>query len=115
MKRIHRWFDEIFSPKELQRLDAMEIVDAMNDPVIRKTWLFEAFEELKRMNLDVDKCLLNGGYRIEDLCARRKAFQDVLEYVLSAKRTVVMARDHNHNSRSGGFDLDSVAVHPSPG
>lgn len=116
MKRILRRFHEIFSPKELQQLDAMELVDAMNDPVIRKHWLHAIFEELKRLNLEMDQILLrNEAYRFPDLAARRKAFQDALELILSAKRGVLLGRNHNQaGTKVGQFDLDSVTVDPAP-
>lgn len=112
MRKIYRWMNDIFSPKQLQGLDAIDLVDAMNDPVIRKTWLWQTFEELKRLNLEVDKGLMSGSMRLNDLSARRKAYQDVLEGILSAKRTV-SSKSHNPKS-DGSFDLDSVTVQTSP-
>lgn len=114
MKKIQRWFNAIFDPKEMQNLDAFDLLDAMTDPVIRKEWLHGVFEELKRLNLEVDRRLLNGGFRIEDLCARRSAYQEVLEAILIAKRSITMGRNPNPSRKVEGFDLDSVTVHPSP-
>jgi hypothetical protein len=114
MKIIKEWLNDIFNPEEMQEISAFDLLDAMSDPVIRKEWLHSTFDELKRLNLDIDRRLLNGGFRIEDLCARRKAYQDVLEGILSAKRSITMVRRPNHANKPGSFDLDSVTVNPSP-
>jgi hypothetical protein len=107
MKKILRKLEGIFSPKELQGLDSVELLDALNDPGIRKQWLFDIYEELKRMNLEIDVKLRSGeGFYFNDLCARRKAFQDVLDTVLSAKRQV---RSHNPADKSA-YDFDAVTA-----
>ena len=104
MKKIFKKFNDIFGPKQLQGLDSMELLDAFNDPSVRKQWMWEVYEELKRMNLCLDKQLLNGHpYNFYDLCARRKAYQDVLDAILSAKRQI-----STNNPAKGGFDLDAV-------
>ncbi len=109
MKRIPRWLMSIFSPNDLQNLDVHEILDALADSSVRKEWIVETFEELKRINLEVDKRLLSGNWNIIDLAARRKAYQDMLESILTARR-----RAKNPNPKSKGeFDLDSVTVYPA--
>jgi len=109
MKRIPRWLKSIFSPNDLQNLDVHEILDALNDSSVRKEWILETFEELKRINLEVDRKLLSDEGNIIGLAARRKAYQDMLESILTARR-----REKNPNPRSKGeFDLDSVTVHPA--
>ena len=105
MRKIFKKFTDIFSPKQLQGLDSMELIDAFVDPAVRKLWLWEVYEELKRMNLAIDKQLREGNpYNFDDLCARRKAYQDVLDAILRAKRQV---RNNNPADKSG-FDLDAV-------
>jgi tryptophanyl-tRNA synthetase len=105
MRKLSRWLSNVFTPKELHGLDVVEILAALNEEPIRKQWIYEAFQELKRMNLEIDKRLLNNvTYNLTDLAARRKAYQDILEGILSAKRMI-----HNHNPKSKGqFDLESV-------
>lgn len=107
MKRLSRWLNNVFSPKELHGLDVGELLDCLNDSGIRKLWIYEALQELKRMNLEIDKRLLSGNlFNITDLAARRKAYQDMLDGILSAKRQI-----RNHNPKTmGQFDLDSVTV-----
>ena len=108
MKNIPKLLEKWFSPKHLQGLDIQEILGAMSDPTIRNIWIYGIFEELQRLNLEIDKRLLTADqFNIEDLCARRKAYQDVLESVLSAKR-----RAKGSNPPPGSFDLDSVTVLP---
>ena len=110
MKKISRWFKDIFNLEEFNDLDTTSIMEAMNDASVRQRWLIDIFEELKRINLEVDKRLLLGveiGYI--DLCARRKAYQDVLEGVLSAKRQVAQEIPHNQAVRPSGVDLDRLA------
>lgn len=106
MKKLSRWLKDVFTPKELHGLDVQEILAALNEEPTRKLWIFEAFQELKRMNLEVDKRLLQGTtYNLTDLAARRKAYQDILDGILSARRQI-----RNHNPKSGQFDLDSVTA-----
>lgn len=108
MKKLTRWFSNVFSPKELHGLDVQEMLAALGDEPTRKMWIFDVFQELKRMNLEVDKRLLTGQtYHLTDLAARRKAYQDILEGILSAKRQI---KNQNPKSRSE-FDLDSVTAH----
>ena len=114
MKKINRWLHSIFETKQLQNIDLMEILDAMNDPGTRKFWLWDVCEELKRINLEIDKRLVMGNeLKLNDLAARRRAYQDVLEGVLLAKRTA-KSQFHNPLAGSEGFDLENVTVKTSP-
>lgn len=106
MKRIVRYLKDVFTLKDLNNLDIDDILSALIDPAVRKLWVYEVCEELKRMNLEVDRRLLSSTQlNLTDLAARRKAYQDVLELVLIARR-----RTRNPNPKSGSFDLDSVTV-----
>jgi hypothetical protein len=107
MKRIVAYLNDVFSTKDLHNLDMNDVLGSLNDPAVRKQWIYETCEELKRLNLAVDKVLLSDSqYGITDLAARRKAYQDVLESLLTARRRI-----RNPNPRSGSFDLESVTVH----
>jgi hypothetical protein len=90
MKKIKRWLNDIFGVEEFNNLDTSSIGEAFNDLMVRTIWLNSCFDELKRLNLEVDKRLLTGqDFNLIDLCARRKAYQDVLEAILSARRQVI--------------------------
>lgn len=107
MKTFIKNLKELFSPKELQNLDSSELLDALNDASIRKQWLMDIYDELRRLNLSIEaRVLVKPTYGLEDLCARRRAYQDMLEAILSAKRQV---RSHNQKDKSG-FDLDAVTA-----
>ena len=107
MKIFSRKFTDLFSPKNLQNLDSNELLAALNDVSVRKTWLFDVYEELKRLNLQIDAKIIAGSeFRLTDLCAKRKAYQEILEGILSAKRQV---QNHNPADKSG-FDLDAVTA-----
>lgn len=108
MKKIPNLIREWFSPKFIQDLDVQDILLAMSDATIQKIWISDVFDELQRLNLEVDRRLLTNDQRsITDLAARRKAYQDVLQGVLSARRRI---KNPNPKDRSGSFDLDSVTV-----
>lgn len=110
MKKIFKRFSDIFSPKALQGLDSHELLAAFNDPVVRKEWLWSVYEELKALNLKIDASLTSGAdVSLFDLSARRKAYQDILEAILAAKR---LAHSHNPADKSG-FDLDAVTAGPA--
>lgn len=87
MKKLERWLKDIFDPERDLDIDAIR--SAFNDVSVRSIWLSGCLDELRRMNMEVDKRLLNGAnLSLADLCARRKAYQDILEAVLSARRQV---------------------------
>lgn len=107
---MKRWLKEMFAPDTFNDLDTSAIASAFNDPSVREMWLTYCFEELKRINLEVDRRLLVGSETgFIDLCARRKAFQDVLEAVLSARRKLSQAARHNPRVLSD-VNLDRVTA-----
>ena len=113
MKKIKRWLKDIFDPDN--DLDIFAIGEAMNDPSTRTQWLSDVLAEIKQINMEVDKRLLSGTvneYGLLALCARRKAYRDVMEAFLSARRTVNAAtQELRHNPRSSVIvDLDRVTV-----
>lgn len=110
MKKIKRWLQDIFSPEEFNNMDTDAIRAALNDASVRTLWLSECFEEMKRINMDVDKRLLTHmEYGLTDLCARRKAYQDILEAILSARRQVT--QDPRPNPKvQVVVDLDRVTA-----
>lgn len=111
MKKIKRWFSEMFGHEEMNDLDLASIADAFNDTEVRQYWLLWMVEEIKNMNLEVDKRLLSGSEAgFIDLCSRRKTIQDVLNAVLSAKVRVKRGERLNPRSMVGGIDLDRVTV-----
>lgn len=105
MKKIPDLLRDWFSPRELQGLDIQQILAALSDSTVRNIWIFGIYEELKYLNLEIDKRLLSQDqFNITDLAARRKAYQDILESVLTARR-----RAKGSNPAS---DFDGVTVHP---
>jgi hypothetical protein len=111
MKRVKRWFSEMFEAPEMNDIDLVGIGEAFNDSAIRTRWIIGILDEIKRINLEVDRRLLNGpDYGLTDLCARRKAFQDVLESVLAAKRAVAQEVRPNPRSQVSSVNLDRVTV-----
>lgn len=109
MRKIKRWFRDFFKPEDFNDLDMFSIGEAFNDQRVRSFWLLGCLEELKRMNMEVDKRLLSGSeLGLIDLCARRKAYQEVLESILSAKRQVL--QEVRPNPRSSAVNLDRVTA-----
>jgi hypothetical protein len=106
MKKIPNLVREWFSPKSIQDLDIQDILAGMADPIIRKIWIADIFDELQRLNLEVDRRLLSGNdFHITDLAARRKAYQDILESVRSARRR---AKGSNPQSYLDGVTVQAV-------
>ena len=113
MKKLKKWLKDYFNPEEFNDLDVEGIVQALNDSSVRHVWLTSVLSDLKAINLEVDRRLLDGGseYGLTDLCARRKAYQDILSGVLSARRTVVSGtQEVRHNPRPVSIDLDRVTA-----
>jgi hypothetical protein len=111
LKKIPRWLNSVFSPVHFQNLDAAELLEALTNPAAARTWLTEMFDELKRLNLEVDRRLLSANdFRLTDLCARRQAIQYVLEALKSAKASVPAAKGPNPRIQVPEVDLDRVTV-----
>lgn len=109
MKKIPRWLKDYFSPETFNDLDIASIGEAFNDQRVRSFWILECLEEMKRINLAVDKRLLLGSEMgFTDLCARRKAYQDILESILSAKRQVI--QEVRPNPKPSIVNLDRVTA-----
>lgn len=103
----------MFGHEEINDLDMGAVVEAFNDPEARNRWLIRLFEELKSMNLEVDRRLLAGSEAgFNDLCSRRKQLQDVLTSILSAKRTVGQraVRTNPQKQTPVVVDLDRVTA-----
>lgn len=85
MKRVTRWLKELFDPD--YDMDTTAIRIALNDAGTRTLWITSVLEEIKQMNIDVDRRLIAGReVGLSDLCARRQAYKDVLDAVLRARR-----------------------------
>ncbi len=109
MIKIKRWFKDFFNPEQFNDLDLVLIAESFSDQQIRGVWLSNCLEEIRRINLEVDKRMLLGSeMNYIDLCARRKAFQDILEMVLSARRTVTGIQ--RPNPRIQSINLDRVTA-----
>lgn len=106
MKKMPNFLRDLFSLKASIDLDVNALLTAMSDPTVRKVWLMDLFDQIQQIHTDIDTRILRGNETIHDLAIRRKAFQDILEGVLSARKRV---RNPNPQDRSG-FDLDSVTV-----
>lgn len=108
--KLKRWFKDIFEPDTFNNLDTTAIGNALNDSGVRAIWLAYCFDEIVRLNMEVDKRLLSGSEMgLTDLCARRKAIQDMLEAVLSARRQ--LTQDQRPNPRPlVAIDLDRVTA-----
>lgn len=111
MKKLPRWIKDFFNPEQFNNLDIQAIGDALNDHAVRGVWLSECLQELKRINIEVDMRLLSGNeMNLIDLCARRKAYQDMLESILTARRRV-LKQELPHNPRLPvAVNLDRVTA-----
>lgn len=110
MKNLKRWLTELFEADSFNDLDTAAISGAFNDPTVRSVWLAYCLDEIKAMNMEVDKRLLSGSEQgFIDLCARRKAFQDILEAIPASRRK--LAQDIRHNPRPDSIvNLDRVTA-----
>lgn len=111
MRKIKRWLNDIFKPEDLNGIDMGTIGSALSDSSVRIIWLSNCLEEIKAINLEVDKRLLSGTENnLIDLCARRKAYQDILESILSARRQVVSQDPRPNLPSKGSINLDRVTA-----
>lgn len=111
MRKAIKRLKDLFTASAIQEIDADEIGVALSDEQVRTVWIQKVFEELQRINLEVDKRLLEGGeWSLNDLSARRKAVQDVIELVLAAKREVKRDVRPNRTVEVQTIDLDRMTA-----
>lgn len=108
MKKLPRFLSSLFSPLYMQDLDVVDLLNLLNDPSVRRKWLFGIYEELRNVNLSVDRALLRGAGHLDDLSARRKALRDMLE-LLARTRSSMGEKDHDLAFQAE-VDLDRVTV-----
>ncbi len=109
MRKISRYLKRLVSPRYMQDIDLADLLRAMNDETVRRIWLYEVYQELRNLNLGVEKALMGGDISISRISARRRAFQDVLEMILNARTRRLEERDPNPRFESE-VDLDRVTV-----
>lgn len=111
MKLVKRWLSEVFKPEQAQDLDISAIASALGDQTVRTKWLESILSDLFLINMEIDRRVLKGiPEGITDLCARRKAYQDVLASVLSAKRSCTSNERHNPREKVPFVNLDRVTA-----
>ena len=111
MKKLKSWLKDIFEAEDFGNLNMGVIGEALGDPSVREVFLRDCLDELKRIHLDIDKRLLSGSEMgLIDLCARRRACQDVMESILSARRSVKQDVRHNPRFTDTVVDLDRVTA-----
>lgn len=112
MKKLLAQVKDFFNPSWFNNLDTVAIGEALNDLSVRTIWLNTCFEEIRRINLEVDRRLMSGHSDLIDLCARRQAYQDILESVLSARRQLTKGpQEPRHNPRPEfAVNLDRVTA-----
>lgn len=111
-KYIVKRLTELFNPSQFQELDVYAVLSALQNQTVLKMWLFEILQEIKQTNLKIDQGLVSGKlYDLNDLSAKRRALQGILEAALSIQREVRRASIHNPPTKAD-FDLEGVTVVP---
>lgn len=111
MTKLCRFLREIFDPQAYNDLDTDAIRSALNDASVRNTWLSDCIDEMRRINIEVDRRMLYGTVvDLTDLCARRKAIQDLLEAALSARRKIAGKPEARPNPKAGDVNLDRTTA-----
>lgn len=107
-KYLVKRFKELFNPAQFQDLDVYGVLSALQNQTVLKMWLYEVLQQIKQTNLAIDQSLVSGKvYDINDLSAKRRALQGILEAALSIHREVRRASVHNQPSKAD-FDFESL-------
>lgn len=110
MKRALKRLQELFEPAYLLDINFEELEMALANTTIRHRWMDRLIEDIKQLNLQIDRQLLSGAdLNLSDLCARRRTYQDVLESLASIRRSVMKERP-NPRAEAAFVDLDRVTV-----
>ena len=110
MKKIRQILDDWFKPEAQYGASVDDIVTILENPQARAIFARELLDGCYGANIEVDRALLGGqNYLLNDLCAKRQAFNRVLEIILSARRQVMQTQ--RHNPRPVEFiDMDRVTA-----
>jgi len=107
---ILKSIQEFFEPKNFNDMDVLAVGEALNDLATRTLWINMCLEDIKRINREIDKRVLKAQPdSITDLCAKRRAYQEILESAISARRNIVQGIRHNPRPATI-VDLDRVTA-----
>lgn len=89
--RLTKWVESLFRPEETNFKDAAieDVILALNDPVIRKHWLLSLIDEIRAINVGVDKALReNDMSDLPNKSVRRNTIVFCLNEILESKRFI---------------------------
>lgn len=98
MKWPRTWL-EVFDPQATQKLDVSRIVSDLNNPQVRAHWLRAVLDQLRAINLEVDKLLDKGPIteRLIEISAKRRQIVAVLEQIEASRNSVELENNHNQD------------------
>jgi len=102
-----KWIESLYEPEKTNFRDAglEDLLLALEQPAIRKHWVNALVEELRAINVGVDRSLREG--KIEDLkqtAARRTALVFCLNQILDSRTAIENEQydlAHNNEARDG--------------
>ena len=89
--RLVNWIESLFEPEKTNFRDAAmdDLLAALNEPAIRKHWMHSIMDELRAINVGVDRAMREEKYdAIPNAAARRTALVFCLNQILDSKTAV---------------------------
>ena len=107
-----KWLRQILDPAPMYDLDLTKLSLALNGPAVRHHWLKALLEQLRELNLEIDRMLERNDpqSRYIEISARRRQLVAILQQIETSKNSVELEVDHNQESL-----LDTLAVERAPG
>ena len=107
--RLKKWIESLYKPEETNFRDAAkeDIFLALNEPAVRTHWVNALIEELRAINIGVDRALSDGKFdELPSKADRRRAIVFCLNQILDSKQAIETERFES--------ERDNKTLNPSP-
>ena len=110
--KLTKWIESLYKPEKTNLTDAAleDLQAAMNDQGVRAHWLSAMIEELRAINIGVDRALADNQFdQLPSKADRRRAILFCLNQILDSKQSLETERfERAHDNQRSAFE--GVAV-----
>lgn len=105
MNRLWKWIESLYEPEKTNFRDAAleDLIQALNSPAVRQHWISALVDELRAINVGVDRSLREGDFfQMPERAARRGAIVFCLNQILesqTALNTEILEKEERNNPR----------------
>lgn len=114
---LTKWIESLYKPQQTNLRDAAieDINLALNEPAVRNHWIDAMVEELRAINIGVDRALADNNFeQLPSKAERRRAILFCLNQILDSKQSLDTERfEETHDNQNQRSQFDGVAVQPT--